>query len=696
MIVHIDWDRGHGPASGPFSAGITALSVSWLGHVAHLPPGWAVAAAGAGLLGTAVAGVRKGWPGLTLALHAATWLAAGAWGAWAIGSGPWHPPVLAVLAAGAVGLGISLVGAHKAEKLQAVQQAAVEAAVERASMDWQRQKLADEWDARLALVCSGATVKIVGVEHWESGGGYTLDGECLGGTKWRDLTNYGDALAAEAKLPEGCGVEVRAGAHRGAVLFDVTTVNAFVNDCPYPADYSPFSINDPAPFGIYRDGSQTTVVLRQLTGLIAARKGAGKTNLLNVAILNDCRMVDNLTWVIDLNGGGLALAWLHAWEAAGRPGKPPVDWVADTPAKALAMSRAGLAIALARKPGYKKREIEANDDKLPVGPDVPAISIKGDEAAELFSPRARKDEVLREVGDNLVRITELARAAAVNEILAALRVTQDVISEPQVLRQAGLRIGMQSDEAELNYLLGWRAKVTPEDIPYPGCGVIKVGEEQERAFKAYRVTPKEIAEVVVETAGWRPELDELSRRAAGPAYESRWDGTDHLFGIGPAPEPPVEQVAPERPRSTGVTADWGTAAATGSTGTQAALDDADAARRRLQEAVAAAGDHDPDTEEQFRAILAGGGIDWAKPAQTAEVEQPVRSGSDPRIGLVLDIVRKAGAKGISPSAAVTVFANTYPGQTAPSRSAVTGWLAADPRIHQPGRGLYAFRTVEEN
>jgi hypothetical protein len=99
-------------------------------------------------------------------------------------------------------------------------------------------------------------------------------------------------------------------------------------------------------------------------------------------------MTDNLTWVIDLNGGGLALPWLHAWHTGGRPGRPPIDWVADTPAKALAMAKAALVrIAKARKPGYKHLEIAANDDKLPVRPAVPGILIAGDEIAEIFSPR---------------------------------------------------------------------------------------------------------------------------------------------------------------------------------------------------------------------------------------------------------------------------------------------------------------------
>jgi hypothetical protein len=696
LIVHIDWDRGHGPVSGPFNAAVSALALSYAGHVAHLPADWALAAAGAGLLGTAVAGRRKRWPWPTLALHAAAWLATGAWCRWAVQVGPWHPPVIAALAAGAIGLGISLVGAHRVEEEQAAHKADVEAAVKRATMDYQRQKIADEWDARIALVCTGATVKIVGVEMWESGAGLTLDAECLGGTKWRDLVPYCDSLAAEARLPEGCGVEMKAGQHRGAVLIDVATVNALIDDADYPTDYSPLSLDGPNPHGIYRDGTDAAPNLRERSGFTAGRRGSGKTNLMNVKLANQCRMTDCLSWVIDLNGGGLALAWLHAWEAAGRPGRPPIDWIADTPEKALAMAKALLRIAKARKPGYKHLEITANTDKLPVSPQVPGIVLDDDEIAELFSPKARRDPVLRETGDIIVQILELGRAVACNVENAALRATQDVVTEPQLVKQAALKIGMKSDEAEMAYLFGWSDRVSPDEAPYPGCGFIKVDDEPARPFKVFRIKPNQIRDIVAACADRQPELDDLSRRAAGEAYERRWENTDHLFGAGPVPVGAVaeEQQAVERPRTTGVTADWGNPTAPTGGDAQAAIDEAEAVRRRLHEAMSDATDRDPDTEQKFREILAAGGIDWGKPPQPQEPEAPAKPGADPRIGLVVEIVRCAGPQGINPSAVIAVFADTYPGQTAPSRSAVTTWLSADPRIHQPARGLYAFRAEE--
>lgn len=691
-MVHIDWDAGHGPVTGPLNAAGASLALAYAGSAVHLSPEWFAAAAGAGLLGSVYTGFRKKVGGAALFMRAAGWLGVGGWCSWAAIEGPWTSKALAALVAGSIGLGAAIEGAHHRAEAKVEEKARFEAIERAASMDNARRKIADEWTERLQRVVLGKQVQIVGVEQWETGSGFTLDGECEGGTKWKDFKSFEDDLAADAKLPEGCGVEVGPGAHRGAVLLHVATINAFIDDVPYPDDYSELTINEPVAFGVHRDGSLAAVNLRELSALEVARRGAGKTNLMNVGLAQGCRMVDNVDWVIDLNGGGLALPWLHAWHDAGRPGKRPIDWVADTGPKALSMAEAALRIAKARKPGYKKREIAANDDKLPVGPDVPAITIRCDEIAELFSPRARQDKTLKRAGDVLVQVMELARAVAVNEFLAALRATQDVIAEPQILKQSGLRFGMQSDEAELAYLCGWSDKVSPQDIPYPGCGVMKVGQDMARPFKAYRITPQQIAKVVAATADRHPELDELSRKAAGEAYERRWDDSDHLFGIGDAPllieEPPEDPIYLAKPHRN-ITADWGTPAAPPlGPEAQSVIDQADAAKRDLQQAMNENSSRDADLERQFRDIVEGGGGIWTPPA-----DQPAAANPDlPTPGISTDqrwpqiyaIVRQAGPEGITPEAILDTFRTVFPHAQAPSRQTVTGWLKAEPRIAQPG------------
>jgi hypothetical protein len=685
--VKLDWDAGHGPVTGPINTAATALAVGWAGYAAHMPPAWAVAAAGAGWVGTHIAGRRKSVTGATLGLRAAGWLGAGGWCSWAIAEGPWSTGMLASLAAGALGLGAAMAGAHHAEEKAGEKKAAADATAKAASLAGKAADIAKEWGARLARVCPGALVQIVGVEQWESGAGFTLDGKCAGGTKWKDFAPYQDSLAADAELPEGCGVTVGPGANRGAVLFDVSTKNALIDDAPYPADYSPLSYNDPSPHGIFRDGSVAAPVMRQRSGLTVGRRGSGKTNLMNLKIANQCRMFDHLTWVIDLNGGGLALAWLHKWYEAGRPGRPPIDWVADTPEKALEMAKALLRIAKARKPGYKHLEIQANDDKLPVSAAVPGITLNNDEIAELFSPRAMRDPILREVAGILVQIQELGRAAACNVENAALRATQDVLSEPQVLKQSALRIGLKSDEQEMNYLFGWSDKASADEAPYAGCGFVKVDDEPAKPFKAYRITPQQIEDIVKATADRHPELDELSRRAAGDAYTNRWDDTAHLFGQGPAPAaaPATPEPPQAAPRGSGVTADWGKPAVGGNPDeVQALLDQADAAKDRLHDAMNENGTRDDDLNAKFMDIMTAGGAIYQAPAPEAAQE-------DPRRQIVFDIVIAAGPEGIGRAAIVEIFTRRNPSLTAPNPDVIARWLNAHPRAYKPKTGRYAIR-----
>ncbi|MFE1205663.1 hypothetical protein ACFW5V_28665 [Streptomyces sp. NPDC058762] len=692
--MKLDWDAKHGPVTGPINTGLATLAVGYGGHTAGMPWEWAALTAGAGLIGTHIAGRRHKVTSATLALRAAGWLAAGGWCSWAIVEGPWSQTTLGALLAGVLGLGAAMAGAHHVEEKAEAQRVEQEAAARRATLDGKRQKIADEWEDRIVRVCHGTVVTIVGVEVWESGGGFSLDGECgAGGTRWKDIAVCKEQLAADARLPEGCGVEVEAGAHRGAVLIHVSTVNHLVDDVPYPVDYSPLSVNQAAPIGVRRDGQPEGPVSRQASMLLVGQRGSGKTNLMNVMIANQCRMVDSITWVIDLNGGGLALKWMRAWHAAGRPGRPPVDWVADTEEKAQAMAAALVRIAKARKVGYQDREIAANDDKLPVDREVPEVRVFNDEGAEIFSTRSRRKETLRAIADDLVQTLEIARAAAVNETTSGLRATQDVISDPQILKQSTFKAGMKvADDAELNYFFGYNHNASAEDAPYPGCALVRDGDGQVHPLKVYRLQPAQILDIVKATADRRPELDELSRRAAGDAYEQRWMNTDHLFG-GPMPEPVTVEPKPVAPpKGRGVTADWGKTPAGGEA--QATIDQADEARRRLHEAMSESGARDGDLDSQFMDILAGGGVTWQPPTpgQTTAAEQD--GDKDPRQELVFEIVAKAGPNGIGPEAIRDAIRRLHPTVDVPHAATIGRWLAADPRVHKPSYGRYALRPTD--
>lgn len=690
--MKLDWDAKHGPVTGPINTGLAALAVGYAGHATGTPWEWAALTAAAGAAGSHIAGRRREVTRSTLALRAAGWLGAGGWCSWAIANGPWTQAGIGSLLAGALGLGAAMAGAHHVERKAEEQRVEQEAAARRATLDGKRKAIADEWEDRIVRVCAGAVVQIVGVEVWESGGGFSLDGECgAGGTRWKDIAVYKEQLAADARLPEGCGVEVGPGAHRGAVLLHVSTVNRLVDDVYYPEDYSPLTVNEAAPIGVLRDGTAEGPVNRQASMLVVGQRGSGKTNLLNVMIANQCRMVDSLTWVIDLNGGGLALKWMRAWAAAGKPGRPPIDWVADTPEKARGMAAALVRVAKARKVGYQDREIAANDDKLPVDQEVPEIRVLNDEGAEIFSTRSRRNDTLRAIADDLIQTLEIARAAAVNETTSGLRATQDVLADPQILKQSTFKAGMKvADDSELNYFFGYNHNASAEDAPYPGCALVRDGDSQVHPLKIYRMRPSQILDIVKATAGRHPELDDLSRRAAGEAYEQRWMNTDHLFG-GPVPEPtPAIEAAPESPapRGRGITADWGSSPAGGDA--QAAIDQAEAARRKLHEAMNETSSRDDDLDAQFLDILAGGGVTWKPPGNEASAETEASDG-DPRRELVYEIVAKAGPNGIGPEAIRDTISRLHPGVEVPHAATIGRWLGADPRVHKPKFGRYAVR-----
>ncbi|MER5675788.1 hypothetical protein ABT081_02470 [Streptomyces sp. NPDC002238] len=700
----IDWDRGHGVFTGPLSAAGTALAATYAADTAGLSSWWAVAAAAGGMLGHHIAGVRSDATRGALQLRAAAWAATGAWSSWALAVGPWSTNCLGALAIGGITLSAAMSGVRSAQSRTEAVQAAEQLAAERANLNRAHRAIADEWTARIARVCGVEGVQIVGIEMWEHGAGFTLDGVLPpGGYTWRTLQARQSGLAGDARLPNGCTVEITEGADRGSFLANIETANQVAGEPRmYPEDYSPRSMNDGLQLGVYRDGTEVAPCVRQSSGVWTGRKGSGKSNLMNVSIGGQCRMADALTWVLDLNGGSLALPWLRAWAKAGRPGRPPIDYVADTPDKALAMAEALLRIAKARKPGYADLQIEADDDKLPVSAAVPGIIVNADEIAELYSGKARKDPTLRRAGDALLQVVELARAVACNVLAAALRATQDVLEEPQLVVQSGLKICMKSDERELAYLMGWTDKISPEDMPEPGTGAIKELDNPARAFQAYRITPKRIAEIVVATAHLQPELDELSRKAAGEAYANRWDNTAHLFDgsvVAPAPAPaPVDQdVRPARPGWTDPTAGWGkpTATPTPPTAGPDPIADADAAVDRIRDSIDETTRRDPDLEAQARAIFEAGGLAWTPPPNPLP-DSAAATGKreDPRKAIVYDIVLRSGPDGTGPEAIRDIFRRLHPHLDPPHAATIGRWLDADARIHRPSYGRYAVRPTD--
>lgn len=522
----VDWSAGHGPLSGTLNATTGALTATALAHTAGMPAWWALAAGAAGAAGTIGAGLRKAVSGAMLSFRGACWLTAGTWSSWAMThGGPTSPTALGALAvAGIAGGTLSVAFAAREETEQARRATLLSIGTRRA--------LAVEWIDRLERVCRITGAAIPGIEQWPAGTGYTVEVELPeGGTTRRAVADRTDALASDLDLPHGCGVQVLPGISRRRVLILVATKSMLGTEIPYPTDdiAEVTTVNNPLPVALLADGGQGELDMRQASTIVAGPTGSGKTNWLHTLIAKLNQTNDVLVWVIDLNGGSIGLPWLHAWREAQQNTSgsrwagadiptPGVDWVASTPKEAERMLAAAVRIAKRRKVAYQDHMRDADDDKLPVSPEIPEIVIVMDEGAEVAATRAA-----RQVMAGVSEVIRIARAMAIRAVVSVLRVTQDVLPDPMVRKMAANRVCTgATEDSELGHIFGWRALSAEDSFHGPGSLLVGTDGKQPRPGQGWRITPSVIEEICAATATRRPTLDKPSFDAAGSDYEQRW------------------------------------------------------------------------------------------------------------------------------------------------------------------------------
>ena len=133
-------------------------------------------------------------------------------------------------------------------------------------------------------VCN-ITLRILAVEIWPTGTGFTIDAELPpGGTTYDRIAQHSAALSADARLPHGCTAVASQGIHQGRVLIDVTTVNVLSEERTYPSDYSPLSIYTGIPWGYRTNAEEICVYLREQCALVVGPTGSGKTNMVHVIL----------------------------------------------------------------------------------------------------------------------------------------------------------------------------------------------------------------------------------------------------------------------------------------------------------------------------------------------------------------------------------------------------------------------------
>ncbi|MFE5871686.1 hypothetical protein ACFQ6V_23980 [Streptomyces roseifaciens] len=687
----VDWSAGHGIVTGTLNATAGTLVTTSLASTAGAPAAWALAAGAAGAIGTAAAGWRRRITRATLGFRSVCWLAAGTWSSWALtGDGPLALPALGALTVGGIAAGTLAVGFAAHEETEAARRSTL-------LMLGTRRALAAQWIDRIARVCHVEGAEVVGIEHWPSGRGYSVEIKLPeGGTTRKAIADRTDALAADLDLPTGCGLSVHEGMTRRLLLIKVTTKSAAGTEVPYPVGEATeeLTVNNPLPVALLSDGGRSEMDLRQASTIVAGSTGTGKTNWLHSLIGRLSQTNDTLVWVIDLNGGSLGLPWLHAWREAQQNIEgtrwagadipvPGVDWVASTPAEAKRMLDAAIRIAKQRKVTYQDHMRAEDDDKLPVGPGIPEIVIVVDEAAEVAATRAAKA-----VMAGIAEVIRIARAMAIRAVVSVLRVTQDVLPDPMVRKMASNRVCTgATEDSELGHMFGWRA--LSAENSFEGPGSLLVGREGKQPDKAHqwRITPSRIEEICAATAHRRPALDEPSLTAAGADYDERWtlERCGHLWASTPAAAgvgaPRAEAGPGAGRREWKATAGWDTPRPVGDLPTPGP----DELERLFQLPSA-----DP------RATPAdGGGTDWSDPATwTTEREREEPEQPDARQA-ALGLILAAGPEGTGASAMERDLKDTF----GTRRPVIQRWLkewAEQGEIVRVGEGSKARYVHREH
>lgn len=516
--LRVDWSFGPGrhPVAGACLAAATALSVTMVLALITVPWWWPLAA---GATMATIAAAMAGWqnmPGAAVAYRGVCWLAAGAWSSWTItvpDGGPWSRWPLGTLALGtavAATVGVGLGRVEAAEPRHPLPQPSQPRPA--------RDPLAAEWQQRLRDI-TRRQVTVTRVAWWQPRTGYTLHVTLpADGTTAMYLKACETQLAAAADLPEGCNVEVLPTSRRRQVHIRVAIENAMVQTHHVPEDTSALWVEHPLPIGVHADRSLATIHLRFACGVLVGQTDSGKSNTLNVITHQLVRCVDTVVWAVDCSGNGrMPRPWVRPWYE-GRAQVPAVDWAAVTPEEALLMAQAAINIINGRTAAYQQRMFEANEDKLPVGPDVPQIVILVDEFADLPE----------DVKAGLETVSNTGRGAGVRLVSSVLRANSMYIPRSMIV-QARERIGMRvSDEAELQYLFDatWsRGRFDPAAVPYQGCGLVSSNAAPPQPFKAWRLEPARIDKVAVEAARLRPELDKVSAQLADTIVRQRRDGS---------------------------------------------------------------------------------------------------------------------------------------------------------------------------
>ena len=532
------WSHEQGPFLGAANAASAAMAVASVGSLPEVglaaAAPLAVGAIGATASFTRATSAKQPW--LPRLYRPARWIGYTGWCSWALASGgPWDLGLMTALGVGAIAAAL-LQPASRSYEIAAEDREIAEERIK------QRAGLAGEWESRINRICRipKPGVRVTDINEWmmddphnpghkrETGMSIVLELP-PGTSSWKTISQRAEDLAADADLPDACGIEVTSHGSRRWVLLLVSTVDALAEDLPAGDDFSPLSIYDPLPVGMHRDGSYVKLPLKWKAGVLVGATGSGKSAHLSLIVRQLLRCTDTLVFGVDFNGGKAFLPFLRPW-LEGKATKPAIDWVATTPKEAELLLDFLLGAIAARSAGYADLMAEVNDDKVPSSPGIPHIAVITDEAADLP----------REIKDKIVELSNRSRGVSIRPLTCALRAVSaggEQLPKP-LLAQAGVRTAMKvNEDAELNHMYGYsRGLPKADEMPSAGYGLAQVDPSQApRIFKGLLVKPTDSARVAVATDERRPVLDEVTVNVARDTYLRRWDRAHAAGWLGTKP-----------------------------------------------------------------------------------------------------------------------------------------------------------------
>lgn len=652
-----DWAGRHGTAWGTINACLTTISLSVVGHLVqqHWPlPLMPTVLVAVGVAVLAVlwvllrASVGRPRPRATVAYQMCCYAGSGGWVAWTIGHESWSWRWW-LTSVGVLGIAAVVAGALASLADEIDDRPAAEPGQPKSdTAQRERNARAVELETLLRKVGAPDGVEVLGIEDWPRRNGYTVEGT-TGGQPWKSVAELAPKVQGELDLPEGCTVTGRKGISARRWLLEIMTRNYLAEDNPYPTTYAAHSINDDLTVGTTNDGRNIGPNLRSACMVVAGETGSGKSNAGGVLAAEIITTTDALLWMWELTGGNLWNGWMAPW-LRGDVKVPPIDWCAFDGRELLLQSRAALRIGYARKAGYRELQIQVDDDKLPVSPQIPAVIVAGDEITSVTGHMSQHPEAQ----ENIRRLIFELRSAAVRAILLALRGTSDVLIE-SIQSQCAVRAVMKvGSPAEAGWIMGRHTGFGPEDTPYPGCGGISLASGVDLiALKWRRLRPSQMREIAVAVQGRRPVLDDLSRLAANgrhadgtpmgglldgelDCYETRWERFRAFYAAGSAAVVAEPQSA-----------------------TSGSLADLKAAMAQLDEAVGAVQVDDADAEveatrREFEALMRAQGWNGVDLELLESPAEPPALGWQDRVEAIL---RAAGAKGVGPAEVLATLAS---------------------------------------